>query len=144
MPVQFALILLAVLVAATAGAGWLLRARQGRARQVATNALDLSGVDAGPLGERATLVQFSTELCARCPQVRRLLHAVSAENDGVAFAEVDLTHRPDLAARLHILQTPTVFVLDADGLVHTRFGGVPRRDAVTRELHQLIGEPCHA
>ncbi|GAA3759118.1 hypothetical protein GCM10022240_09650 [Microbacterium kribbense] len=143
MPVLSALLLLAALVAVGAIIGAVLRATAGRARTVAPNALDLAGLDVGELGEHATLLQFSTELCARCPQVRRSLSALAGGRDGVRHAEVDLTHLPEVAARLHILQTPTVFVLDGAGTVRTRFGGVPARGAIDRTLDLLIGEPAH-
>lgn len=144
MPVWIALVVVAALVVATTVGGLLWRLGQSRARSVAAGDLDVAGLELGERGERATLVLFSTEFCSRCPQVRRTLDAVAGEHVGVTHAEVDLTHRPDLATRLHILQTPTVFVLDADGAVHSRFGGAPHRQAVAAELTRLIGEPAHA
>lgn len=143
MPVWSALVLVVALVAVTVAAGVVWRHRQDRARTVADGALDVAGLEVDARGEQATLVLFSTEFCSRCPQVRRTLDAVTAEHPGVAHTEIDLTHRPQLAAQLHILQTPTVFVLDADGVVRSRFGGAPQRHAVTAELQRLIGEPAH-
>ncbi|UUT36701.1 thioredoxin family protein [Microbacterium elymi] len=142
MPLWIAVLAVAVLVAVTLVVGGMLRHRDGRARRVADRTIDVATAETGPRGERATLVQFSTELCARCPQVRRMLDVIAGERAGVLFTEVDLTRRPDLAKRLHILQTPTVFVLDADGFVHTRFAGVPAAQAVTGELDRLIGDPA--
>lgn len=89
---------------------------------------------AGALGAQATLVQFSTEMCARCPQVRRMLSTIADDVDGLAHIEVDLTHRPDLSARYHVLQTPTTFVVDRSGAVRARFHGVPHRHALTEAL----------
>ncbi len=71
------------------------------------------------LGSRATLVQFSTEMCARCPQVRRLLHDYASGHDGLAHVEVDLTHRPDLSARYRV-------PADADDVPGRRFRRGPR------------------
>lgn len=106
--------------------GLLLRARDGRRR--AGGSIRLQPADLAPaeLAERATLVQFSTEMCARCPQVRRMLGDVAAAHPGVAHVEIDLTHRADLAARYRILQTPTTFLVDATGVVRSRWNGVPR------------------
>ena len=86
------------------------------------------------LGERVTLVQFSTEICTRCPQVRRMLSALAANHDGLAHVEVDLTHRADLAARYRVLQTPTTFVVDRSGAVRARFNGVPHRHALSEAI----------
>ncbi|KJL46650.1 Thioredoxin [Microbacterium hydrocarbonoxydans] len=86
------------------------------------------------LGTRATLVQFSTEMCARCPQVRRMLGSIAAGGEGLAHVEVDLTHRPDLSHRYKVLQTPTTFLVDDAGVVRARFNGVPHRHALAEAL----------
>lgn len=142
MPLWIALVAVAALVVVTGTAGLFLRHRESRPRK--EPGLQIDGLDAASRGERATLVLFSTEMCARCPQVRRMLRAIADDTDGVAQVDVDLTHDHELATRLHILQTPTVFVLDAAGAVHSRFAGVPRQDAVAAELDRVIGEPAHA
>jgi hypothetical protein len=141
MPTWIAVLVVVALVVVTALVGWLLRRRESRPRRAA--AIESDWLEPDARGEQATLVQFSTEMCTRCPQVRRMLHTLVDDVDGVALAEVDLTHRADLASRLHILQTPTVFVLDATGAVRSRFAGVPRKDAVAAELDRVIGEPAH-
>ncbi|QAY60788.1 thioredoxin [Microbacterium protaetiae] len=141
MPLWIAVLAVAGLVVLTVIVGWALRRRENRPRNAGV--ADLEWLAADERGERATLVQFSTEVCTRCPQVRRMLREIVDGSDGVAVAEVDLTHRAELAARLHILQTPTVFVLDATGAVRSRFAGAPRRDAVAAELDRVIGDPAH-
>ena len=40
---------------------------------------------------------------------------MAGDRDGVAFVEIDAADRMDLTRRLHVLSTPTVLVLDADG-----------------------------
>ncbi len=57
--------------------------------------------------------------------------------------DIDVTHRPDIAKHFHVLQTPTTLVLDADGVVQTRFGGVPNREVLELELNRLTGETAH-
>lgn len=118
------IVLVTVLVLAT-GAGLALRRRTGKFRD---SALMLTATDLGAaLGERATLVQFSTEFCASCPPTRRLLQAVAAEHDGVALVEVDAAARLDLARRLNVLATPTILVLGPDGAIASRASGQPRK-----------------
>ena len=96
------------------------------------------GADA--LGEQATLLQFSTEMCARCPGVHRTLGAIADAHDGVLHLDVDLTHRPDIAKHFHVLQTPTTLILDRNGVIQTRFGGTPSRGAVELELGRVAAE----
>ncbi|MWV60243.1 hypothetical protein GRS92_15530 [Rathayibacter sp. VKM Ac-2754] len=89
------------------------------------------------LGGVATVVQFSTEFCTRCPAVHRMLADISRQRPGVVHLDVDLTHRADLADRFHVRQTPTLLVLDADGVPRTRIGGAPTRGVVLDELDRL-------
>lgn len=88
----------------------------------------LTEADLGaPLGERATLVQFSTALCAQCPPTRQVLAQVAGQLDGVSVVEIDAASRLDLARRLHVYATPTVLVLGPDGAIARRTAGQPRK-----------------
>lgn len=145
MDVTFALLAVGALVVLTTIAGVVFRRRQGRARTVApAEAVDPGLVGAKRLGTEATLVQFSTEICSRCPGVRRILTQVADAREGVVYVDVDLTHRPDLAQHFRVLQTPTTLVLDRRGVVRTRFGGTIERAAVESELTRLQKESSHA
>ncbi|GAA4164350.1 thioredoxin family protein [Gryllotalpicola daejeonensis] len=98
------------------------------------------GTDA-PFGEKATLLQFSTEFCAYCPATRRVLGALAERNDGVEHIDIDLTHSPELAQRFNVLQTPTTLVLDGSGAVRARIGGAPKRPELEASLAEiLLGE----
>jgi len=132
------------LPAAATAIGLVWRARTGRLRETAAAAgdtTDAAALDLGPgsLGSAATLVQFSTEYCSRCPSTARQLAGVAANYDGVRHVEVDLTHRVDLADRFHVVQTPTTLILDARGVASARIGGVPRLDSVRDHLDRLTG-----
>ena len=83
-----------------------------------------------PLGERATLVQFSSAFCAPCRATRRILTDISADTPGVAFIEVDAEDNLDLVRAVGVTRTPTVFVLDAGGDIRNRAVGQPRKDEV--------------
>ena len=136
-----ALIGLALLLTATVAVGVFLQWQQNRPRRhISHEVVEPLRLGAESLGEVATLLQFSTELCARCPGVHRTLDSIAAGREGVRHLDVDLTHRPDIAKHFHILQTPTTLVLDRDGVVQTRFGGVPSRDVLELELTRLTGE----
>lgn len=90
------------------------------------------------LGERATLVQFSSAFCAPCRATRRVLGEVAAMVPGVAHVEIDAEARLDLVRALEILKTPTVLVLDAGGRVVRRAGGQPRRADVIAALGEAV------
>ncbi|GEP48202.1 thioredoxin family protein [Microbacterium saccharophilum] len=133
-----AVLILAALLAATVGVGVYLRWQQGRPRRVDPDeVVDPRRFGADELGEVATLLQFSSEMCSRCPGVHRTLAAIAETSAGVVHYDVDLTHRPDIAKHFHVLQTPTTLILDHDGAVQTRFGGTPSRDVIELELARV-------
>ncbi|MFG6403339.1 MULTISPECIES: TlpA family protein disulfide reductase [unclassified Microbacterium] len=140
MTLTSALLVFAALVAVTLGAGFAARRRAGRVRHTAAHEVVVpERLGAEGLGEEATLLQFSTELCSRCPGVHRSLSSIAAAHDGVRHLDVDLTHRPDIAKHFHVLQTPTTLILDRRGAVQSRIGGVPNREVVELELTRLRG-----
>jgi thiol-disulfide isomerase/thioredoxin len=99
----------------------------------------LTAADLGAgLGERATLVQFSTAFCAPCRPTRQILAGVAGMVDGVRHVEIDATNRLDLVRRLRILSTPTILVLGPDGAIGKRATGLPRKADVIAALGQVI------
>jgi len=126
------------LVAFATVLGIVWKARTGRvrtARAGGVNAVDLPEV---PLAGRATLLQFSTEVCAPCVPTRRVLGQIADSTDGVSHVDLDLTHRPDIAARFNVLQTPTTLILDRAGVIRARIGGAPRQADVRAALESIL------
>ena len=140
MGVTGGLIALAAALAAASALGLVLRRRAGRFRAGRSPAAgpraDVLTEDdlGGPLGQQATLVQFSTEFCAPCRPTRQILGQVAGMVDGVSHVEVDAAERLDLVRRLRINSTPTVLVLGPDGAVAKRAVGVPRKADVIAAL----------
>ncbi|MCM3262649.1 thioredoxin family protein [Streptomyces thermoviolaceus] len=90
------------------------------------------------LGERATLVQFSTAFCAPCRATRRVLSEVAGMVPGVAHVDIDAEAHLDLVRALDIVKTPTVLVLDADGRIVRRAAGQPRTVDVIAALGEAV------
>ncbi|MDQ1608384.1 MAG: hypothetical protein QOE16_1116 [Microbacteriaceae bacterium] len=130
------------LVGIAAALGLVWRARTGRVRPVHASA-DASGIRPADVaseavfGQRATLLQFSTEFCAPCRGTRAILGELAAHRDGVVHVDVDLTDRPDLARRFNVMQTPTTLLLDGSGAVRARIAGAPRRDELIIRLDEI-------
>jgi len=124
------------LVLAATLLGFLHRATQGRARTISD--ARIVSIDGVALGGRATLLQFSTEVCAPCKSTARVLDDLAARTEEVTHVDLDVTHRPELASRYRVLQTPTTLILDADGAVRARIGGAVRRDVVVAELQRVL------
>jgi len=149
---------LAAVLTGASGFGMVWRWRSGRMRAarpgrgapgVAGGTDDASGPAGGPrltqrelgspLGERATLLQFSSPYCAPCRATRALLAEVAGQAEGVAHVEVDVADRLDLVRMLDVRRTPAVFVLAADGRVTRRASGQPRRAEVLAAVAGTAG-----
>lgn len=102
----------------------------------------LTDADLGePLGERATLVQFSSAFCAPCRATRTVLADIATKVPGVRHIEVDAESHLGLVRRLGVVRTPTTFVVDASGRVRTRASGLARRGAVVAALDAALDGP---
>jgi len=132
------LIVLLVAVALTAAVAWVVSIKNGRfSDKKDVEHLDFHDLGSA-LGERATLVQFSSAFCAPCRATRVLLADIASRTPGVVTIEIDAEERLELARRLNILRTPTVLVLDAEGRVTRRASGLPRRDQVMAALGEAV------
>jgi thiol-disulfide isomerase/thioredoxin len=96
---------------------------------------DLGGAE---LGERATLMQFSSAFCQPCRATRRTLSEVAGMVAGVAHVEIDAEANLELVRSLGILRTPTVLVVDAEGRIVRRASGQPRKADVIAALGQAV------
>lgn len=89
------------------------------------------GVEASISG--AEVLLFTTELCSKCPQVRKNLQAKN-----INFAEIDVTNRLDLASKLQIKQTPTILVVSQDGQIRSRLSGsISQKNLSDLQLSEL-------
>lgn len=157
------LVLVAVLALATAFGLWRRRS-DGRIREQAQASRRAAGVEESSeradihlatmaehggevlteaalgarLGERATLVQFSTAFCQPCRATRRILDEVSTMVEGTVHVEIDAEAHLDLVRRLGVRRTPTVLFLDADGVIVKRASGLPRKADVIAALGEVI------
>ncbi|WP_374228180.1 TlpA family protein disulfide reductase [Streptacidiphilus sp. ASG 303] len=107
---------------------------RGGAPERAGGACPVADVLGAPLGERATLVQFSSAFCRPCAATRRVLADVAAMVPGVVHVEVDAESRLELVRAAGVERTPTVLVLDAAGREVRRAEGQPRRADVIAAL----------
>ncbi|MDP4015162.1 MAG: thioredoxin family protein [Candidatus Nanopelagicales bacterium] len=151
-------VLVVALVAATVLGLWL-RARGGRWRDVIPGPVaddegpvavetpdrshhggeTLSSADLGqPLGEKATLVQFSSSFCQPCRATRLILSDVSKCLSGVSHVELDVESHMDLVRHLGVRRTPTVFLLDATGAIRKRASGQPRKPDIVAAIGEVV------
>lgn len=98
----------------------------------------VSAVPTAELGERATLLQFSSAFCAPCRATRQILSEVSRLVPGVVHLEIDAEKHLGLVRELGVMRTPTTLILDASGAEATRAAGAPRRETVLATLDAII------
>lgn len=140
MSAEFSPLILVALVLVVASAiGIVWRRRNGKVTVVTESADVLTPQDLGqPLGESATLVQFSSAFCQPCRATRRILEEVADMVPGVAHVELDAEANLELVRSLNVLRTPTVFVVDSEGRIRTRASGQPRKVDVIAALGQVV------
>ena len=124
------MIALKVVVVAAAFGACLVGLRLWR-RPPRISHVELSGLGASG----AAIVQFGTTHCAPCKRARPVLER-TARDAGVAFVDIDLEERPDLANRYGIRSVPVIVVADPRGAVLGRWSGLPP-DGELRRLVEL-------
>jgi thiol-disulfide isomerase/thioredoxin len=129
------LLLLIVLALAT-GIGFRLKATQGRIKQ--KKGLQISESEIGSsLGDRATVLQFSTTFCSSCRAAKVLISDVVSKRNDVKYVEIDAESNLELVRKLDIRSTPTTLFLDKKGFEIARAVGAPKRDQITAVINRL-------
>lgn len=146
MPIDQRFILLVGLVLVASIVGVLLVAKSGLARKVSNGEhIDLSDLRATKngqpvvkLGEKLTLVQFSSDFCSSCKQTSILLGNIEKAQDGLLHIDLDIGERLDLAKTFNILTTPTTLILNSKGSVVSRIVGAPKLATIESEIERLV------
>ena len=129
-------LLLLILLALATGIGMRLKATQGRFKQ--KKGLQISSSEIGTsLGERATVVQFSTSFCSSCRAAKVLISDVVSKRSDVKYVEIDAESNLELVRRLDIRSTPTTLFLNKKGFEIARAVGAPKRDQIIAAINRL-------
>jgi thiol-disulfide isomerase/thioredoxin len=131
------IVILGVAVVVAVGFGLFRRATDGRFETDQVSETWGRVRDAMPeesLGERATLVQFSSAFCAPCRTTRVVLADIADREHGVRHLEIDAEMHLDLVRALDVRRTPTTLVLDSRGHEVARAAGAPQRGQVLAAL----------
>lgn len=132
------LVIIVVMVALACAFALYRRSSDGRLQEVAARpAADEAISDVvATLGSAATFVQFSSEVCAPCRAARALLTEISDANEGIAYVDLDAAEHLDLARQYGVTRTPTILVLDDEGVLRHKAVGALRR----AEVEALLGD----
>ena len=125
--------ILIVLALASAYGIWYQRSR-GAIRDKERAGIITAQMIGGPLGTRASLVQFSSAFCTPCRATRALLENVVEDLADVVHIDIDAEDHLELVRELNILSTPTTLILDSRGHEVGRAVGAPKREQVLNAL----------
>jgi thiol-disulfide isomerase/thioredoxin len=148
MPLDQRILALAGLVLLASIVGVLLVAKSGVARRVKNGEqIQLSNLGATKngkpvvkLGEKVTLLQFSSDFCSSCKQTSVLLENIEKANEGLLHIDLDIADRLDLAKTFNILTTPTTLILNSKGSVVSRIVGAPKLATIEAEIERLVNK----
>ena len=148
MPLDQRILALAGLVLLASIVGVLLVAKSGVARRVKNGEqIQLSNLGATKngkpvvkLGEKVTLLQFSSDFCSSCKQTSVLLENIEKANEGLLHIDLDIAERLDLAKTFNILTTPTTLILNSKGSVVSRIVGAPKLATIEAEIERLVNK----
>lgn len=135
-------LLIVVIVLAAAGAFGVYRQRtDGKVKVTQPSALP-SAVDhgIGDLGERGTILQFSSAFCQPCRAAKIISKDIANIVPGVKHIDIDAESNLELVREFNVMRTPTIFVLDKAGRVSARIAGVPRKEELLVALDDRAAE----
>ena len=113
-------IVIAGLIAVATIFGLVWKRGQGKVVTVSGQTISLNYRAAG----KTTLLQFTTELCAPCAQLKPRLEQIALFRSDVEHRVVDAVEHLDLANNLSVRSTPTTFIIDPNGQIRARIHGV--------------------
>ena len=113
-------VVIAGLIAVATVFGLVWKRGQGKVVEVSGQTISLNYRAAG----KTTLLQFTTELCAPCAQLKPRLEQIALFRSDVEHRVVDAVEHLDLANNLSVRSTPTTFIIDPDGQIRARIHGV--------------------
>ena len=132
---EFAVITGLVAVATVFGLIW--KRGQGRVVAVSGQTISLNYRAAG----KTTLLQFTTELCAPCAQLKPRLEQIALYRSDVEHVVVDAVEHLDLANNLSVRTTPTTFIVDPDGKIRARIHGVASAEVFINAIDGKTVQP---
>ena len=126
---------IALILALASIYGLWYQAKSGKIKGSKAKSSSLSSEDIGSeLGQRVTLLQFSSAFCTPCRATRVLLADITSELDGVKHIDIDAEDNLELVRRLDIRTTPTTLLLDKYWIEVGRAVGAPKRGEVLASL----------
>jgi thiol-disulfide isomerase/thioredoxin len=110
--------------------GLVWKSRQGRVVAQSGSTISLDYREAG----KTTLIQFTTEMCSPCAQLKPRLQQIANFRSDVAYRDLDAVEHLELASRLSIRSTPTTLIVSPDGEIRARINGIATADVFINSI----------
>ena len=135
------LFVVVIVLAAAAAFGIYRQRTEGKVKAIEPSVLP-KPVDhgIGELGERGTILQFSSAFCQPCKAAKIISKDIANIVPGVKHIDVDAESNLDLVRKFNVMRTPTIFVLNKDGQVSAKISGVPRKEELLVALDDRSAE----
>lgn len=131
-------LLIALLLIGASIFGVIHQKNKGKIKTVAKTSQQIPiGSIGTELGDKATLLQFSSAFCAPCRATRTLLSQVVKDFPGIKHVEVDAEANLELVRELKVKSTPTTLILNSAGVEISRAVGAPRKSDVIATLNAI-------
>jgi thiol-disulfide isomerase/thioredoxin len=114
------LAIVTALLAVATIAGFIWKRGQGRVVKVSGHTISEDYRTPG----KTVLLQFTTEFCSPCAQLKPRLEKIANFRSDVEFRAIDAVEHLDLANSLGIRSTPTTLVVSPAGEITARITGV--------------------
>jgi len=114
--------------------GLIWKSRQGRVVAQSGSTISLDYREAG----KTTILQFTTEMCAPCAQLKPRLEKIANFRSDVAYRDIDAVEHLDLANRLSIRSTPTTLIVSPDGEIRARINGIATAETFINAIEGTI------
>ena len=116
--------------------GYWQKLRHGKLKKV--NGISISAVELNQkLGDKATIVQFSTTFCSECRTAKAIVKDVVKDYKDITYVEVDAESNLDLVRKVDIRSTPITIFLDGKGFEIARAKGAPKRDQLIKAIKAI-------
>ena len=114
--------------------GLVWKSRQGRVVAQSGSTISLDYREAG----KTTLIQFTTEMCSPCAQLKPRLQQIANFRSDVVYRDLDAVEHLELASRLSIRSTPTTLIVSPDGEIRARINGIATADVFINAIDGTI------
>lgn len=86
--------------------------------------------------KKVGVVEFGAPWCAACKLIDPILGDLSKEHKGIAFAKIDVSKNPGIAARMGVMSLPNILFING-GKVKDQIIGSTNKTSILEKIKKL-------